>query len=210
MPGLDVKSHRDEIAGCSGWLRAGFIALLLAGCATAPPAPLVVEPEIVRPVVVVERAQVELVATLDLLKAGNLRQAEVNLEEIIKARGDIAEAHFNLGWVRHGLGKYVQAIGHFEDGLRLRPGDAQALNQMALSQREAGRFKEAEGTWRQAIALHPANDRMNLNLGILYEIYLGQPAQALAQYRAYQAKQKATDPKVAAWIALLERQGGKP
>ena len=191
-------------------VRAAFVALMLSGCATTPPAPVVVEPEIVRPVVVVERAQVELVATLDLLKAGNLRQAEVNLEEIIKARGDIAEAHFNLGWVRHGLGKYVQAIGHFEDGLRLRPGDAQALNQMALSQREAGRFKEAEGTWRQAIALHPANDRMNLNLGILYEIYLGQPAQALAQYRAYQAKQKATDPKVAAWIALLERQGGKP
>lgn len=209
MPGLDAEYLRQDCSGRAGWLRAGLAAVVLAGCATTPQAPVVVEPEIVRPVVVVERAQVELVATLDLLKAGNLRQAEVNLEEIIKARGDIAEAHFNLGWVRHGLGKYALAVGHFEDGLRLRPGDAQALNMLALSQREAGRFKDSEATYRRAIALHPASDRLNLNLGILYEIYLAQPALALEQYRAYQAKQKTADPKVAAWIALLERQGEK-
>lgn len=186
-------------------------AALLSACATTPTAPPPkAEPEVVRKVVVVERAQLELVETLEVIKAGNLRQAEANLEEIIKARGDIPEAHFNLGWVRHGLGRWVQAIGNFEDGLKLRPGDAQALNMLGLAQREAGRFKDAEATWRKAIELHPAMERLHLNLGILYEIYLAQPAQALEQYRAYQTKRKAPDPKVGAWIALLEKQGGKP
>jgi tetratricopeptide (TPR) repeat protein len=190
--------------------RIGPLALLLvvAACAT-PPKP-VVEAPVVRPVVVVERAQSELVATLDLLRDGKLRQAEANLEEILKVRPDIPEAHFNLGWVRQRLDRHADAIRSFEDGLRLRPGELRAINLLGISQREAGRFADAEATYRRGLARAPDTASLHLNLGILYELYLQRPRQALEHYRRYQALQAAPDPKVAGWIALLERREGRP
>lgn len=180
-----------------------WVLVGLAGCAGAP-AP-VTEAPVVRPVVAVERAQSELVATLELLRTGQLRQAEANLEEIVKARPDIAEAHFNLGWVRQRLDRHAEAIGAFEAGLRLRPDDARALNLLGLSQRESGRFVDAEASYRRGLAAAPQAGPLHLNLGILYELYLDRPQQAIEQYRRYQALQSAPDPKVTGWIALLER-----
>lgn len=204
-------------------VRPGLRWLLLAGtcwlaaCASpprsgaiAPPRGPVAEPALVRPVIVVERAQSELVAALELLKAGNLRQAEVNLEEIIKARPDIPEAHFNLGWARQRLDRHTEAIGHFRDGLKLQPDNVRALNLMGLSQRELGHFTEAEQTFRQATATAPGFDKPHLNLGILYELYLRRRPAAIEHYRHYQALQATPDPKVAAWINWLEKEGKTP
>ena len=186
--------------------------VVLAGCATAPP-PKEKEaepPPVVRPVVVVERALIELVAALDLLKAGNYRQAEANLEEIIKVRPDIPEAHFNLGFARQKLERHAEAIKAFEAGLRLRVDDAEATNMLGVSLRVSGRFADAEAAYRRGLALAPNLDKLHLNLGILYELYLRKPAQALDSYRRYQSLQKVPDPKVSAWIALLETREAKP
>lgn len=176
----------------------------LAGCASQPV--VVSEPVVARPVIVVERAQTELVAVLEMLRTGKLKQAEIHLEEIIKARPDIAEAHFNLGWTRQQLNLHDKAIVHFQDGLRLRPDDVQALNLLGVSQRESGRFAEAETSYLKAIALAPGFDKPQLNLGILYELYLKQRTQALAHYRQYRSLQKTPDARVDGWIAYLERQ----
>lgn len=185
-------------------------ALLAAGCATAPAPRPPAEAPVVRPVVVVERAQTELVATLALLRDGKLRQAEANLEEIVKVRPDIPEAQFNLGWVRQRLDRHAEAIAAFEAGLRLRPDDARALNLLAISQRETGRFADAEASYLRGLAVAPETDRLHLNLGILYELYLKRPRDAATHYRHYQSLQKAPDARVAAWIALLERAEAKP
>jgi tetratricopeptide (TPR) repeat protein len=189
-----------------------ILVLFLGGCASAPP-PKEKEPElpqIVRPVVVVERAQTELVAVHDLLKAGNYRQAEANLEEIIKVRPDIPEAHFNLGWARQKLDRHADAVKAFEAGLKLRVGDVEATNLLGVSLRETGRFAEAEAVYLRGIALAPNLDKLHLNLGILYELYMKRPAPALESYRRYQALQKTPDAKVAGWIALLEKREAKP
>lgn len=186
---------------------AAIALIATGGCGTAPKGGAEpVEPVIVRPVVVAERGGEELVAALALLKEGNFRQAEANLEEIVKVRADIPEAHFNLGWVKHQLKKYVEAIVQLQNGLKLRPGEVRAYNLMALSQRELGQFAEAEATYAKALAIAPDNDRLHLNLGILYDLYLLKPETALEHYRRYQALQKAPDTKVAGWITVLERK----
>ena len=176
----------------------------LAGCATQTAK---IEPVINRPVVVVESAESELVGVLEMLRTGKLQQAEVHLEEIIKARPDIPEAHFNLGWTRHQLNKHGEAITHFEEGLKLRPNDVHALNLLGVSQRETGRFADAEASYLKAIALAPDFVKAQLNLGILYELYLKKRPTALKHYRNYRALSTAPDPKVDGWITLIERQG---
>lgn len=194
MPKLAAKLM--ILAGC--WL---------TGCASAP---RVVEAPMARPLIVVDRAPEELVETLKLLRNGKLSQAEIHLEEIIKARPDIPEAHFNLGWTRHRLGKYAEAIGHFRTGLTLRPNDVEALNLLGVSQREQGQFADAEASYRRAIGLAPNFAKPHLNLGILYELYLKQRPAAIDHYQQYLARLDAPDSRVEGWIQLLKRQEAKP
>lgn len=188
------------------------VALVTAGCGSGTSAvrpDAVAEPVIVRPVVVAEKGGEELLKAIVLLKDGQYRQAEANLEEIVKVRGELAEAHLNLGWVKHRLGKYKEAITHLEQGAVLKPGEPAALRLIALCQRELGEFAAAEATYAKALERFPNDDKLLLNTAILYDIYLFQPLLALDYYRRYQALQPTPDPRVAGWIALIERQGGK-
>lgn len=194
-------------------IRASLLAcVLLVACTgtRGPERPAAVEETVVRPVVVVEHAQRTLVDTLDLLRTGHYRQAEANLEQIVAVRPDIPEAHFNLGWVRQRLDRHVAAVEAFEAGLRLRPDDLRAINLLAISQREAGRFTDAEATYLRGLAQSPDTDRLHLNLGVLYELYLARPQRAVEHYRRYQELQKVPDPRVGNWIALLERKAANP
>lgn len=191
---------------------AAVAALTLAACGTTPEAvrpSAPAEPVIVRPVVVAEKGIDELVKAIALLKSENYRQAEANLEEIVRVRPDIPEARFNLGWVKQRLGKHTEAIGHLEEGLRLKADAPAAFRLIALSQRELGEFKAAEATYAKALELFPNDDKLLLNTGIFYDIYLFQPLLALDYYRRYQALQATPDSRVAGWIALIERQGSK-
>jgi hypothetical protein len=45
-----------------------------------------------------------------------------------------------------------------------------------------------------------------LNLGILYELYLGKLPEALAAYRTYQSLLEAPDHRVDGWVMDLERR----
>lgn len=189
--------------------------LLLTACAQAPKYQWIEDdapplPPIVRPVVVPEKAGDELLDALVLIKEDNLRQAEANLEEIAKVRPDIPEAWLNLGWVRLKLGKYNESTEALLEGLKRRPNEPQAHNLIGLNHREMGRFKDAEAAYLEGLKLAPNDVKLHLNIGILYDLYLMKPAAALEHYRAHQLNLPSPDPKVAGWIAVLERMGGKP
>ena len=56
----------------------------------------------------------------------------------------------------------------------------------------------------KAIELKPDDAAAHLNLGILCDIYLKHPAEALAQYREYQRIAGSNNLMVAVWIKQLE------
>ena len=179
--------------------------LLLSACAAQKPKEQVEAPVVLRPVIVAERGADEMKKAIDLIATKNYLQAEVNLEEIVKVRADIAEAHFNLAWVKQQLGKHEEVLSHVANGLKLRPNEVSALLMQALSERELGKFGEAEATYKMGLQLAPNDDRLYFNLGILYDLYLFRPAEAMAQYRRYLALQTNPNPKVERWVVALER-----
>jgi tetratricopeptide (TPR) repeat protein len=106
-------------------------------------------------------------------------------------------------------GNWEQAEGDFSRSLEAG-GGAAALTGLGLVYRNTGRFELAEEAYRSALAADPVYAPALLNLGILLDLYLQQPASALEQYQNYQASLAEPDPKVANWIRDVARRAGVP
>jgi len=82
----------------------------------------------------------------------------------------------------------------------------EAYNQHGIFLRQQGRFAEAEQAYLSALAISAAYPDSHRNIGVLYDLYLGEPEQALHPYRRYQQLTATDSRQVAGWIADLERQ----
>lgn len=192
--------------------------LLLAACSTPAPrevakpaeAPAVVVPvpAVVRPPIDAAKAVEELQRAIAALEHKDYPRSEADFAELVKVLPERPEAYFNLAWVKQQLGKHAEVGSHAASGLRLRPNEVAAYLMMALSERELGRFLNAESIYLAALGTAPDDDRLHLNLGILYDLYLQRPGEALAHYRQYQRLQKTPSQQVGGWIVAMERAAG--
>lgn len=80
------------------------------------------------------------------------------------------------------------------------------LNRQAVQWRERGEFAKARAAYEQALAADPAYAPAALNLGVLHDLYLGQPDQALPLYEKYLALTPGGDAAVAKWVADLKKR----
>lgn len=80
------------------------------------------------------------------------------------------------------------------------------LNREGIRHREAGDFDRAAATYLKALGEDENAAMTHLNLGILYDLYLGKPGRALYHYTEYQFLTGGEDRTVLGWIRDLERQ----
>ena len=73
-----------------------------------------------------------------------------------------------------------------------------------LLQRQRGQLSNAERSYRECLRINPNHVLAWRNLGVLYELYMVQPGEALAAYQHAQTASAAPDADVAAWIARIE------
>ncbi|MBU1191076.1 MAG: tetratricopeptide repeat protein [Gammaproteobacteria bacterium] len=99
------------------------------------------------------------------------------------------------------------AIQVLEKSVQSKP-TAQAYNQLGILYRESGRFNEARAAYESALKINPDYALAQRNLGILLDIYLQQPQQALMHYRAYAQLAGAQDTEAALWVAELQQRLG--
>ncbi|MDP2004600.1 MAG: tetratricopeptide repeat protein [Rubrivivax sp.] len=78
------------------------------------------------------------------------------------------------------------------------------LNQLGIAQRRAGRFDAARAAYEAAIALNPNATAPQLNLAILFDLYLGEPGRALALYQRCQELSPADAPTLSRWVAEVK------
>jgi len=188
-----------------------LLLLLLVGCAGITPrldAPLqvVTEQKPASPARLPEPAQAQLRQVLSAMQTGDEAQAMPLLQGLVEAYPDLLSPWLNLGILRLRTGQLESADAALQQALRLDPENPVAQHQRAIVLRHQGRFKEALALYQALLAAHPDHALGHRNLGILYDLYLNQPQQALAHYRRYAAFSVDGQAESRVWIAELQRR----
>ncbi|MEJ2525488.1 MAG: tetratricopeptide repeat protein [Desulfuromonadales bacterium] len=144
-----------------------------------------------------------------MLLEGRDREATPILEDIVAQSPEVTAPYINLALAYRHTGKLAQAEEQLQKALQLVPGHPVANNEYGLILRHAGRFQEARQVYESTVQEFPEYLPVRLNLGILCEIYLDDPACALEQYTAY-SQAKPENESVALWIADLNLRMENP
>ena len=134
--------------------------------------------------------------------------AESLLQKVIAENSKLSGAYLNLGLVYRAQKEDKRAEQAFNDAIAANHTNLDAYNQLAILQREAGNFSAAAANYKKALSLWPFHPESHKNLAILYDLYMGQSAEALPHYEAYLQLRGGDDKQATSWIADLQRRLG--
>ncbi|MES1944889.1 hypothetical protein PC39_12259 [Salinisphaera sp. PC39] len=140
------------------------------------------------------------------LRAGDNETAESRFAALAQRHPELAEAHANRGLAALRAGDDETAREAMARAVELEPDNAAWQNRLGVLLRRAGEFERAEAAYEAALDADGDYPPAHLNLGILYDIYLQRPQEALSHYQQYQTLAGQPDDEVALWIADLERR----
>src|SRR5512139_2801162 len=221
--------RRLQIRTCAGFAVLAMALPVLAGCATdgkVKSAPVSDKPSVsVRPPVARledgrEGFIITEVPTMDeasrrdfdravaMLKDQDYGQAIDLLEKVIKQSPGVTAPYIDIAIAYLRVGKPEQAEKHLQTALTLFPGHPVACNEYGLLYRKTGRYAEARAIYEKAIERFPDYYPAHKNLGILCDLYLNDPACALAHYEIY-GKARPEDAQVLLWIADVRARLGR-
>jgi tetratricopeptide (TPR) repeat protein len=169
--------------------------------------PIVLEPPGPPPEVTDDNAADFEAAVADI-REGRYQDAEIVLLGITSDQPELAGPWINLGQVYVALNQPEEARRAFEAAAAANPWNCIAHNELGLLSRQHGDFEAAEQHYLNCLSRVPDDPAANLNLGILYELYLGRLPEALDHYRQYQAHAAEPDRRVRGWVVDLERRLG--
>ncbi|UCG38033.1 MAG: tetratricopeptide repeat protein [bacterium] len=137
-----------------------------------------------------------------LLKEGRPQEASMDLEAATE------EGHDFTTWLLLGAtdlqrGNVASAEGKFLRAVEASPDRHEGYLNLGLALRRQGKFSEARRVYEKGIERAPHPD-LHLNLGVLLELYRGEPDSALVQYQAYVEEEGPGSQRVKGWIEYLK------
>jgi Tfp pilus assembly protein PilF len=141
-----------------------------------------------------------------LIEARDWASAVRELQVLTQSYPQLSGPCLNLALVYQQLGDEAQAQLWYQKGIERNANNINLYNAYGIFLREQGQFDEAEVVYLQALARWEDSADTHRNLGILYDLYKGEPDKALRHYDRYQALTGSKNRAVAGWIADLERQ----
>lgn len=185
------------------WLLVAVLLPLLAGCGSTPS-----KPEAAAAPEISAATRTSFASAVAAMKAEQWPEAERQLKQLLQSQPNLSGAHLNLALVYAQTQRPAEAEARFKQAIQANAANGTARNQYGIWLRTQGRFKDAETVYVQALQANPEFADTHLNLGILYDLYLGKSAQALDHYQKYLAlKGEAADTtRVKSWVADLQRR----
>jgi tetratricopeptide (TPR) repeat protein len=213
----------------AGWAVLALLLSLLAGCSTGgkirpepvdQPPPVAEGPSVTRLAdgregfVIREIPEMDAESRRDfdravaMMKEGDFEGAVELLEKAIEGAPGVTAPYIDLAEAYAALERPEPAEEVLKTALELFPGHPAASNEYGLLLRKSGRFAEAREIYQKTLAQFPEYLPARRNLGILCDLYLGDPAAALEQYEIYSAA-RPEDEQIKLWIADLRLRLGR-
>jgi len=126
-------------------------------------------------------------------------------QDTVEKRPNNPRAHYNLGVVLMGQSRLQEAVGHYEQALRLKPDYAEAHNNLGFALMVKGEAAEAIGHYEQALRTNPnfAEAHNGLGLALMRQ---GRTAEAISHYeQALRIKADFAEAHNNLGLALMER-----
>ncbi|MGA7827746.1 MAG: tetratricopeptide repeat protein [Geobacteraceae bacterium] len=155
-----------------------------------------------------EASRKDFERAIAMMKDQDYGQAIDILEKIIEKSPGVTAPYIDIAIAYRLIGKSEKAEEHLKAALQLVPDHPVASNEYGLLCRKAGRFADARAIYENAIARFPGYYPLHRNLGILCDLYLDDPADALEHYEIY-SEAKPEDKQVKVWIADLRARLGR-
>ena len=142
------------------------------------------------------------------MNQNNHKQALLVLEKLTVEYPQLSGPYANIGVIYAQQKDWPNAEIALKNAVDRNVKNTKARNQLAFVYRNQGKFNDAEAQYLEAINVSPKDSISYLNLGILYDIYMGRLESASGYYQQYQALQKEPDNKVAGWLVDINRRAG--
>jgi Flp pilus assembly protein TadD len=153
-----------------------------------------------------KRAQADFDQAVAAMRIKNWRQAEASLLRLSDDYPQLSGPWLNLGITYLADDRLGDAEGAFRRAIAVNGNNLEAYNHLAALRRSTGEFAEAEALYQQALAIWPQHPQSHLNLGMLYDLYMGNLDKAASHYQAYQELQTEPDRRVAGWLMDMQRR----
>jgi len=134
------------------------------------------------------------------------QQAESILLLMTNTYPKLAGVYTNLGIVYSEMGEPDKAINAYNFAIQTNPLNFDAYTNLGKTLRERGKFEEAEANYVAALKLWPHHQASLVNLGVLYDLYMGRLEEALQYYQLAQKLNEEEDRKLKGWIIDLQRR----
>lgn len=144
----------------------------------------------------------------ELLLEDRLVEAEALLVEVTSDQPELAGPWVNLAQVYLAQERKDEAVAALEQAVAANPANCAARTELGVLLRRGGEFDAAEAHYLACLEYQPDYQAAHLNLGILYDLYLGRLDEALTAYRRYQNLTAEPDRRVEIWVVDLERRLG--
>lgn len=155
------------------------------------------------------RAAADFNRAVGFMRSGNATEAELEFKQMTLAYPRLAAPYVNLGILYRKAGHLDQSEEALKSAVERNGSSAIAWNELGATQRLRGEFADAAASYERAIAADSNFAPAYRNLGVVSDLYLGDPERALTALERYQELTREDRP-VTSWIAELRQRTGKP
>src|SRR3984893_10255220 len=155
------------------------------------------------------RATADFNRAVGFMRSGNTTEAELEFKQMTLTYPHLSAPFVNLGILYRKNGHLEQSEEALKSAVERNGASAVAWNELGATQRLRGEFPDAAASYEKAIAADSNFAPAYRNLGVVSDLYLGDPERALTALERYK-ELSGEDRPVTSWIAALRHRNGKP
>jgi tetratricopeptide (TPR) repeat protein len=152
-------------------------------------------------------ARADFERAVNVMRAGNLNEAELEFKQIALQYPQYAAPLVNVAILKRKQGELPEAEQLLKSAVARESGNAIAWTELGATQSLRGEFKDAANSYQAAITADPRYAPAWRNLGVVEDLYLGDPRSALTSLEQYK-QLSGEDKPVSGWIAELRQRLG--